>query len=96
MPAGHVSLRHSFPSLHGRTSRISLPRVVNGYPFATKRRTVRDMWTIIVILLIAWAVLSVVGFAIKGLFWLAIIGIILFIGTVIFGLVRQRRNKPEV
>jgi len=54
------------------------------------------MWTVIVILLIAWAVLSVVGFAIKGLLWLAIIGIILFVGTVIFGLVRQSRGKRGV
>ncbi len=48
------------------------------------------MWTVLVILLIVWAVLAVVGFAIKGLLWLAIIGIILFVGTVIFGLLRNR------
>lgn len=49
-----------------------------------------NMWTVLVILLIVWAVLAVVGFAIKGLLWLAIIGIILFVGTVIFGLLRNR------
>jgi len=53
------------------------------------------MWTVLVVLLIVWAVLSVVGFALKGLFWLAIIGIILFVGTIVFGLVRQRGRKPE-
>lgn len=52
------------------------------------------MWTVLVILLIAWAVLSVVGFAIQGLFWLAIIGIVLFVGTLIFGFVRNRARKP--
>lgn len=51
------------------------------------------MWTVIVILLIAWAVLSVVGFAIKGLLWLAIIGIILFVGTIVFGMVRNKARK---
>jgi hypothetical protein len=51
------------------------------------------MWTVLVILLVAWAVLTVVGFALEGLLWLGIIGIILFIGTVIFGLIRQRRRK---
>jgi hypothetical protein len=52
------------------------------------------MWTVLVILLVAWAVLTVVGFAIEGLVWLAIIGIILFIGTLIFGFVRNRARKP--
>jgi hypothetical protein len=47
------------------------------------------MLTLIVILLIAWAVLAVVGFALEGLLWLAIIGIILFVGTLIFGFVRR-------
>ncbi|WP_336645306.1 hypothetical protein [Microbacterium sp. USHLN186] len=51
------------------------------------------MWTVLVILLVVWAVLSVVGFAIKGLFWLAVIGIILFVGTVVFGLVRNHGRK---
>jgi len=45
--------------------------------------------TTIIILLVAWAILTVVGFAIEGLLWLGIIGIILFIGTVIFALVRR-------
>lgn len=56
------------------------------------------MWTVLIILLVAWAVLAVVGFAIKGLFWLAVIGIILFVGTIIFGLIRNRvrsARSPE-
>lgn len=57
------------------------------------RRTVRTMWTIMIILLVGWAVLAVVGFAIKGLVWLALIGIILFIGTIIFGLLRNGARK---
>ena len=51
------------------------------------------MWTVLVILLVAWAVLTVVGFALEGLLWLAVIGIILFVGTLIFGFVRQRSRK---
>jgi TM2 domain-containing membrane protein YozV len=31
-----------------------------------------------------------VGFAIQGLLWLGIIGIVLFVGTIIFGIIRQR------
>lgn len=48
------------------------------------------MWTVLVILLVAWAVLAIVGFALEGLLWLGVIGIVLFLGTVVFGLLRQR------
>lgn len=53
------------------------------------------MWTVLVILLIAWVVLSVIGFVFEGLLWLGIIGIVLFIGTVIFGILRQRANRAK-
>ncbi|MCG7416461.1 MULTISPECIES: hypothetical protein [Microbacterium] len=51
------------------------------------------MWTVLIILLVAWAVLSIVGFAFEGLLWLAIIGIVLFLGTVIFGIIRSRSRR---
>lgn len=53
------------------------------------------MWTVLVILLVAWAVLSVVGFVFEGLLWLAVIGIVLFVGTIVFGLVRQGVNRAK-
>ncbi|CAM5281370.1 hypothetical protein [Leifsonia shinshuensis] len=53
------------------------------------------MLTVIVILLIVWAILAVVGFAIKGLLWLAIIGIILFLGTLTFGFVRRNARRKK-
>jgi len=49
------------------------------------------MWAVLVILLVVWAILAVVGFALEGLVWLGIIGVVLFAGTVIFGLLRGRR-----
>ncbi|UOQ57838.1 hypothetical protein MUN78_03095 [Leucobacter allii] len=54
------------------------------------------MWTVLLILLVVWAVLSIVGFVFEGLLWLAIIGIVLFVGTVIFGLLRQRAKRSKV
>lgn len=53
-----------------------------------------NMWGIIVILLVIWAILSVVGFVFEGLLWLAIIGVILFIGTIVFGAIRNGSGKP--
>jgi predicted cobalt transporter CbtA len=51
------------------------------------------MWTVLVILLVAWVVLSVVGFVFQGLLWLAIIGIVLFLGPFIFGILRPRAKR---
>ncbi|ROR80289.1 hypothetical protein SAMN06295974_2552 [Plantibacter flavus] len=48
---------------------------------------------IIIVLLVIWAILSVVGFALKGLFWLGVIGIVLIIGTILFGAVRRAASK---
>lgn len=45
---------------------------------------------IIVALLIIWVVISVLGFVIKGLFWLAVIGIVLFVATAAVGWFRNR------
>jgi hypothetical protein len=41
-------------------------------------------------LLVLWLVLVVVGFAIKTLLWLAIVGLVLFVLTGVFGVVRGR------
>jgi len=44
----------------------------------------------IVALLVVWAILAIVGFTVKGLVWLAILGIVLFAGTAAFGGFRRR------
>lgn len=53
------------------------------------------MLTAIVILLVVWLVLTIVGFAFEGLLWLAIIGIVLFVGTSILGIVRRRAHQRK-
>ncbi|UIK90267.1 hypothetical protein [Arthrobacter polaris] len=44
---------------------------------------------IILALLVIWLVLSVLGFVVKGLLWLAIIGIVLFVATAAIGWIRR-------
>jgi len=44
---------------------------------------------ILVAALIVWVALAVLGFVIKGLFWLAIIGIVLFVATVATGAAKR-------
>lgn len=58
----------------------------------TRRRST-SMLAFIVILVVLWIVLGVVGFIIKGLFWLAVIAAILFLASLFFGgrLSRNRR-----
>lgn len=48
------------------------------------------MLGIVVALLILWIFVSVLGFAIKGLLWLAIIGLGLFVVTSVIGWVRRK------
>jgi hypothetical protein len=45
---------------------------------------------LIVALLVIWAVLALLGLVFKGLFWLFVIGLILFIATGVFGWTRGR------
>lgn len=56
-------------------------------------RTVTNMWITILVLLVVWVVLAIVGFTFQGLLWLAIIGIVLFVATVIFGILRSRSGR---
>ena len=50
------------------------------------------MLTLVIVLLAIWLILAVVGFAVKGLIWLAIIWIILFVVTAIIGWIRRTAN----
>jgi hypothetical protein len=47
---------------------------------------------IIIALLVIWLILSVVGFVVKGLLWLAVIGLVLFAATVVWGWFKRRTN----
>ncbi|UEL27823.1 MULTISPECIES: hypothetical protein [Micrococcaceae] len=44
---------------------------------------------LIITLLIIWLVLSILGFVIKGLVWLAVIGLVLFVATAVWGWVKR-------
>ena len=48
------------------------------------------MLVLVIVLLVAWLILSIVGFAMKGLMWLGIVGIVLFVGTVAIGAIRRK------
>ena len=47
---------------------------------------------LIIGLLVLWLIFAIVGFVVKSLFWLAIVGIVLFVATGIFGAVRRRSS----
>ncbi len=48
---------------------------------------------LIIALLVIWVVLAVLGFVLKGLLWLAIIGVVLFIVTAVVGAIRRRSAR---
>ncbi|MGK2240031.1 MAG: hypothetical protein ACI9JD_002584 [Rhodococcus sp. (in: high G+C Gram-positive bacteria)] len=51
-----------------------------------------EMLGLIGFLLILWLVFVVVGFVAKGLLWLAIIGIILFVATAVWGWIKRNAS----
>lgn len=51
---------------------------------------------LIIALLVLWLVLAVLGFVIKSLFWLAIVGLVLFVATGILGAIRGRRGRSAL
>ncbi len=48
------------------------------------------MLVLVIVLLVLWLVLTIVGLAIKGLIWLGIVGIVLFLATGAIGLIRRK------
>ena len=48
---------------------------------------------LLIVLLALWLIVSIVGFAIKGLIWLAAIGIVLFLATAVIGFVRRAMSR---
>ena len=64
-------------------------------PFSTRDlvRTVEGMGALIIVLIILAIIFGVFGFVVKGLLWLAIIGIVLFLASVIWGIVRRGASR---
>lgn len=50
------------------------------------------MLAIIGIVLVVWIVLAVIGFVVKGLLWLAILALILFVATAAWGWVKRKSS----
>ncbi|WP_189337638.1 hypothetical protein [Arthrobacter sp. AFG7.2] len=44
---------------------------------------------LIITLLVIWLVLSILGFIIEGLLWLAVIGLVLFVATSVWGWLKR-------
>lgn len=70
------------------TSRALPGHVVLSSPYLQKETA--HMLALIAILLVVWLVLSILGAVIKGLFWLTIVGVVLFLGTAAYGYVKHK------
>ncbi|WP_300019668.1 hypothetical protein [Pseudonocardia sp.] len=54
------------------------------------------MMRIVFVLLALWVVLTVVGFVVKSLFWLAVVGLVLFAGTAAYGAIRRNEARRSL
>ena len=52
------------------------------------------MKTLIVVLLVAWLVVALLGVLLEGLFWLLVIGALLFVGTAVWGWLKLPQSAP--
>ncbi|MCS7480858.1 hypothetical protein ACFFQW_28240 [Umezawaea endophytica] len=48
------------------------------------------MVRIIAVLLAIWLALTILGAVVKGVFWLAVVGGVLFLGTAAYGAIKSR------
>ncbi|MCA1189345.1 MULTISPECIES: hypothetical protein [unclassified Saccharopolyspora] len=53
------------------------------------------VWKVIGGLLLLWLVVSVAGIVLKGLFWLAVLGGVLFVATAVIGYASDRKKLGE-
>ncbi len=53
------------------------------------------MLIFVIVLLVLWLILAILGFAVNGLLWLAIIGIVLFVATVLIGFIRRAARSSK-
>jgi hypothetical protein len=68
---------------------------VNGVCGVSDDPHARCMWILLILLLLVWAGLAVLGFLVEGLLWLAVLGIVLFLATVVVGMLRGRAATKE-
>lgn len=47
-------------------------------------------------LVVIWLAFTVLGFVIKGLFWLGLIGVVLFLGTSAYTAIKSRRSPKRL
>jgi uncharacterized membrane protein len=53
-------------------------------------------WKIVGALIVIWLAFTVLGFVIKGLFWLAVIGGVLFLGTTAYGAITGKNDPKRI
>ncbi|WP_024794585.1 hypothetical protein [Tomitella biformata] len=53
------------------------------------------MLGLIGLLLVIWIVCIIIGAVVKGLFWLVVVGIILFIATAAYGWVKREATRDR-
>ncbi|HWB90134.1 MAG TPA: hypothetical protein VG872_13140 [Acidimicrobiia bacterium] len=50
---------------------------------------------VIIFLLIVWIVLAVLGAVLEGLFWLTVVGLILLVGTAVWGWMKRSASGVD-
>lgn len=54
------------------------------------------LWKVIGVVVVLWLVFTVIGVIVKGLIWLAVIGGLLFVGTVVYGAIKGGKDQRSL
>lgn len=82
------ALARPAPAVHATLAEPSSPAW--RMAVAGEVRQTDHMLAILGTLLVVWLVIVVIGFVVKGLVWLAIIGIVLFLATAVYGWIKRK------
>lgn len=62
-----------------------VPRSISGQEHADRKDGSAPAWVLIAISLVVWLGVVIIGFAARGLSWVAVLGLVLFVATGLFG-----------
>jgi hypothetical protein len=68
---------------------------IGGQEYAEQKDGPTLVWALIAVSLMVWLGVVIIGFAARGLSWVAILGLVMFVATSVFGACRIDATGPR-
>jgi hypothetical protein len=70
-------------------------RSIGGQEYEDQKYGPTLVWALIAVSLVVWLGVVMIGFAVRGLSWVAVIGLVLFVATGVFGASSIDTTRPR-